>query len=149
MKSTLPTGNEPPERFKATPNREPAQTMLYSGASSQKYFRLFSASLHSCISSKMITSYSQIRQVHLIFHVHHSFFLQKHQHIDRHVNDLAFNLRVAIAQHQSLRDIILLGIQYIGQGVVTFIVLARLHLYRQHVTLVLTTKSSSPNRLLL
>ena len=54
MKSTLPTGNEVPPRFKATPNKEPAQTMAYSGICSQKYFKLFNASLHSCTSSKII-----------------------------------------------------------------------------------------------
>ena len=46
MNSTFPTGNESPFD-KVTPNNEPAATTAYSGASSQKYFKEFSALLHS------------------------------------------------------------------------------------------------------
>ena len=54
MTLTLPTGTVILRLFTATPSREPAAMMWYCGASSQKYFRLLSASSHSCISSKMI-----------------------------------------------------------------------------------------------
>ena len=54
MKSTLPTGKDAPVRLRATPRSEPAHATAYSGASSQKYFKLFKASLHSWISSRTI-----------------------------------------------------------------------------------------------
>ena len=52
MKSTLPTGKEVPLCI-ATPSREPAATMAYSGAFSQKYFKEDSAFGTSWISSKI------------------------------------------------------------------------------------------------
>ena len=49
--STLPTGNENSARLTATSNRLPAATW-YSGALSQKYFKLVKARSHNCIHQK-------------------------------------------------------------------------------------------------
>jgi len=53
--STLPTGTAIFFFLIATPRSEPAAMTWYSGASSQKYFKLLKAPLHSWISSKIIS----------------------------------------------------------------------------------------------
>lgn len=62
------------------------------------------------------------------------FGLKIHQHIDRVIENLVYNLNIAIRENYGTRNSVLLIVHHIRECIMTFIILARLDFYRQDLT---------------
>ena len=76
----------------------------------------------------LILSRLQSRQIHLVSDVHRCLLLYEHCHIDREIHHLVGIREILIAKNDSLGYLIALVGHYIGQGIMSVIILAAMTL---------------------
>ena len=82
---------------------------------------------------KKVLSSQPFHIQHILRLAHYALLLYEHRHVYRHIQHVPFLLRVLVIEHQRLRDFVFFVRQQVRQRRMTLIILAGLHLNRQHL----------------